>query len=687
LIVSKTETVWGTGPVAFDGTTLLIGNDVFTEISGQWIKQATIFIAKAVASGSMVVADNFAPPAIYTLAAGTWSKQADLTPTAPFVGQIRAAAIDADTVLLADDSLVHVFVRVGSTWTEQTTIQAGGIAPLFGTPLAVHGDTAVVNCAAQATCVYVRNGTSWSLQAKLEACDGSASGDFFGSDLALWGDRLIVGAAGAEKAYVFERSGTTWIATAALRPPAVNANNWFGASVALYGDVAVVGEPYNISGAVHFFFLHAGSWTSHEELAPAGANVNMGKSGSVWGNRAIVSNDTMNGVAHEYTLAVTDGAACSSVVPCASGQCVDGVCCDTACAGSCESCLGAAKVFGADGTCGQVKAGTLCSTQGCVSGASQAGDACDQDGVCQPKPALQCAVGYVCIGGACQTSCQSDAQCDTTAGFFCVNGKCGLPLGAACSADSVCTSGFCRDGVCCDTDCGACQACSKAEKGFGEDGACAPYAADTDPDDDCAEAKDYPKSCLSDGLCDGKGACRQFAVKGTVCEAEACVEAQLSSYACDGAGYCEPATVQCFPYQCSGAKTCGTACQTNADCVTGTECLQGECKAAGAICKPDGHTVAYPDGTESECAPYACLGGICKKACASTVDCASGRVCDAAKGTCVSNDDSGADESGCGCRVGGSPRDGAGWLVALFATMLLRRRSRRARGRSVPASR
>ena len=59
--------------------------------------------------------------------------------------------------------------------------------------------------------VYVRSGTSWTQQAQLAASDG-ATVDYFGRSLAISGDTIVVGADQAEvpgvsdagAAYVFE---------------------------------------------------------------------------------------------------------------------------------------------------------------------------------------------------------------------------------------------------------------------------------------------------------------------------------------------------------------------------------------------------------------------------------------------------------------------------------------------------
>ncbi len=93
------------------------------------------------------------------------------------------------------------------------------------------------------------------------------------------------------------------------------------------------------------------------------------------------------------TCGLKNGQAATSGASCASGNAADGVCCDTACAGSCDACAVAGKV------------GTCTITPG-VAGTPS----------CAP---------FLCGATAkCPTSCGSDADC--AAGSF-------------CSAASVCT--------------------------------------------------------------------------------------------------------------------------------------------------------------------------------------------------------------------------------------------------------
>lgn len=96
--------------------------------------------------------------------------------------------------------------------------------------------------------VFVRSGTTWSQQAELSASDGAA-GDRFGYAVALSGDTALVGAytadasraAGAGVAYDFVRSGTTWTGQTKLEASDGVANASFGRSVALESDTALVG--------------------------------------------------------------------------------------------------------------------------------------------------------------------------------------------------------------------------------------------------------------------------------------------------------------------------------------------------------------------------------------------------------------------------------------------------------------
>ncbi len=143
-----------------------------------------------------------------------------------------------------------------------------------------------------------------------------------------------------------------------------------------------------------------------------------------------------------------EGCTAATASICASGFCVDGVCCaKTSCSGSCQSCA----VPGHEGTCTSAAAGTE------VTGSCAGGQACDGKGACKSKN------------------------------------------GTTCSSASVCATGFCVDGVCCESACdGTCVSCNQA----GRIGKCSDYTAGSDPESECGAGSDPCRF-----TCNGAGAC------------------------------------------------------------------------------------------------------------------------------------------------------------------------------------
>ncbi|GMV31594.1 MAG: hypothetical protein AMXMBFR59_37190 [Rhodanobacteraceae bacterium] len=105
-----------------------------------------------------------------------------------------------------------------------------------------------------------------------------AASDQFGTSIAAWGSRLVVGAAldspsagtRAGSVYVYEKAPGGWWLTATLRPSDAAPNDWFG-SVAVDGDRIIVGasRKHGFIGAVYVFRRETdGSWTQIQKLGP-----------------------------------------------------------------------------------------------------------------------------------------------------------------------------------------------------------------------------------------------------------------------------------------------------------------------------------------------------------------------------------------------------------------------------------
>ena len=227
-------------------------------------------------------------------------------------------ALSGNTALVAGDGLedtaVYVFVHSGTAWTEQARLAPsdGSGGDHFGISVALAGDTAVVGASTDDTAngedtgsayVFVREGTTWTEQAHLVASDGRPN-DFFGTSVAASGDSILVGAFGddargtevAGSAYVFVRNGTTWTEQAHIFAAVPTASDQFGASVALEGDTALIGNPGADSefvadvGSVDVFTRSGTTWTQQARLfgSEGQAGADLGLDIDLDGNTALV---------------------------------------------------------------------------------------------------------------------------------------------------------------------------------------------------------------------------------------------------------------------------------------------------------------------------------------------------------------------------------------------------------------
>lgn len=211
-------------------------------------------------------------------------------------------AIDGDTILVGasgariggslGQGAVYVFARSGSAWTQRAKLTAtdGRYGDGFGGTVALSGNTALVGAISAevgqnpdqgAAYVFVRSGETWLQQARLTASDAGER-DRFGGAVALEGDTALVGADydaiegnGAQgSVYVFARSGTVWTEQAKLTASDGTPGSGFGRSVALQGSTALVGAWYAWEiggpreGSAYVFARSGSAWTQQQKLVP-----------------------------------------------------------------------------------------------------------------------------------------------------------------------------------------------------------------------------------------------------------------------------------------------------------------------------------------------------------------------------------------------------------------------------------
>jgi hypothetical protein len=143
----------------------------------------------------------------------------------------------------------------------------------FGWQLSISDNVLVVggNNSSAAYVFEKNDDNSWTQTAKLTADDG-ANGDAFGRSVEIYGDIIIVGAAWRNNetgaVYIYSRQdGGNWTQAAKITASDGASNHYFGRTVAASDDLVVVGT-YTPSGAIYIFEKDAGSgnWNETRKL-------------------------------------------------------------------------------------------------------------------------------------------------------------------------------------------------------------------------------------------------------------------------------------------------------------------------------------------------------------------------------------------------------------------------------------
>lgn len=356
----------------------------------------------------------------------------------------------------------------------------------------------------------------------------------------------------------------------------------------------------------------------------------------------------------EAGVKLGQGMACSKNEHCATEFCIDGVCCESSCAGTCRACS-KSRTGKPDGDCANVADGedpdsecaasdksecgsngfcdgagscrkwdpqTQCAAAACTAEGARPAAFCDGQGKCSESPIQKCNE-YACTNGACNRECQSDADC--ASGVQCVNKLCGgkRANGDACTTGDECSTGKCVDKVCCGSDCnGLCEACVAAKTGM-PDGTCAAVKEGEDPDNECAS--ETQNKCGRTGVCDGA---RKCAVQpaGTQCAAAQCTNGKARpALVCNGSGTClEVQESACGNFKC-GSDKCISPCKGDGDCISSAYCDGGVCyprKPKGRDCTKDSECtsglVCSSDGV--------CCNNKCSSACSSCLASRTGKT-------------------------------------------------------------
>ncbi len=159
----------------------------------------------------------------------------------------------------------------------------------FGTDVSISGDYAIIGAPTSqlrrgitsgTAYIFKRQGGSWVEQSRLKG-ETMRQGVDFGQAVDIDGDYAIVGAHDYDRdygaAYIFKRTGDTWVLQAKLKGEGGGRGDKFGISVTIEGNYVAVGAPQadNGRGHVYIFYRDGENWLQHARLnAEAKSEIN-----------------------------------------------------------------------------------------------------------------------------------------------------------------------------------------------------------------------------------------------------------------------------------------------------------------------------------------------------------------------------------------------------------------------------
>ncbi|MGZ3419797.1 MAG: Kelch repeat-containing protein [Polyangiales bacterium] len=328
------------------------------------------------------------------------------------------------------------------------------------------------------------------------------------------GKVLFAGGTGLSTAEIYDPATKTFAAAGAM-----STVRTLHTATVLSGDrVLVTGGQDGSGAALSTTEIYDGATNSWKVAAPMSVPRTHHTATAMPGVRVLVVggiHDTTTLSTAEVFAAYDKGTKCADSTECTSGFCVDGVCCESACAGQCEAC----DVAGSEGTCSVVAgaphgtrtacvaAGTgvcaracdggdrtqcnfastsvTCSPASCAAGTATTASTCDGAGNC-PMPIKVDCTPYACGDMACKTSCTTDADCGGANVCDKPTGKCIVAVDSKCSPDGL-------TAIPTDTTKPAV--------------ACAPYTCNTSTGK-CGSRCVSTSDCVSGNICDlASGAC------------------------------------------------------------------------------------------------------------------------------------------------------------------------------------
>ena len=161
--------------------------------------------------------------------------------------------------------------------------------------------------------VFVYEAASGWAQSAVLTSPGLNAGAHFGASVAAEGDRIVVGAPGADlcgSVHIYELQAGAWLETQVLKADSPEAQDRFGFDVALQGDRLVVGAKGDRHsdgvrrGALYVFDLQGGQWQQSVRLEGFAPHVSLGTAVDLDGIRIAGGADFASGGSGPFQGAV-----------------------------------------------------------------------------------------------------------------------------------------------------------------------------------------------------------------------------------------------------------------------------------------------------------------------------------------------------------------------------------------------
>lgn len=261
---------------------------------------------------------SFGAVYLFEKGASGWKSTATVLPSIPVQGSFgwNLCLTEDRLFVLGGDQHVEVFTRSSSQWIAEGVLIPPSLVPgaQFGNYIDAEGDVAAVVAQFEqipgggsgAVYVFEFDNGSWAFSKKLVPSPSlpQGIGNFGGGEVAVWGNRVLVGIDGAYHggAFLFEKLGVTWQQVALVGATNAPPGSGYGQVIDMDGGSIVIGAPFlsvggaTYAGAAYVYREVGDGWVEQLRLTANGLDShNLGASIAVSGDEVLVGAPNFGG--------------------------------------------------------------------------------------------------------------------------------------------------------------------------------------------------------------------------------------------------------------------------------------------------------------------------------------------------------------------------------------------------------